>query len=137
LHAAVPQRAVVERKAWALTTKPADSEKRLPVISIPATLSLPDLRVEIDLRSEAMSAGDKHWEAEVSARPQGADHEDVDTTKEPSTANTTSPRWGAGRQLGTISAESPRYSKVVSSIDFLKFNLNNADATAKFSEMTA
>jgi hypothetical protein len=82
LHAAVPQRAVVERKAWALTTKPADSEKRLPVISIPATLSLPDLRVEIDLRSEAMSAGDKHWEAEVSARPQGADHEDVDTTKE-------------------------------------------------------
>jgi hypothetical protein len=55
LHAAVSQCAAVDRKAWVLTTKPADSENRLPAISIPATLPLPDLRVEIDLRSEAIA----------------------------------------------------------------------------------
>jgi hypothetical protein len=111
LHAAVPQRAVVERKAWALTTKPADSEKRLPVISVPATLSLPDLRVEIDLRSEAMS-GAGAGRLKVSARAylifgdiEGKlDVLRVECTKHPAVKRGAEEDWGersAGDECGT------------------------------------
>src|SRR6516165_8089379 len=50
LRPAVAQRAAVDRKAWIGTTKPADSEKSLPALSIPAT------RVSDLLRSGQMSA---------------------------------------------------------------------------------
>src|SRR5262249_61695454 len=38
LHPAVAQRAAVDREAWIGPTKPADSGKSLPALSIPATL---------------------------------------------------------------------------------------------------